>query len=191
MTSFSAVDSFSNPGVLLVIAKLRKAEIRLRPFSEPSMLWHPQHPRYLRRWPGCHILVSPWTCRASLLWCPCHFLQACPADIFTAHILGTVTRKNFLNLKDCPPRYFRNFKFFLKELRRSKGRLFSSLINKMTTYTRHLNSRPWANGFYFSMANTTNYEIYEYISSIENSCQLFDWIQMHILSLENKLNQTG
>ena len=32
----SAVDSFSNPGVLAVIAKLQKAEIRPRPFSEPS-----------------------------------------------------------------------------------------------------------------------------------------------------------
>ena len=61
------------------------------------------------------------------------------------------------------------------------------LINKITTYTRHLNLRPWANGF--SRDNTTNYEIYEYISSIENSCQLFDWIQMHILNLESELNQ--
>ena len=31
-----AVDSFSNPGVLAVIAKLQIAEIRLCPFSEPS-----------------------------------------------------------------------------------------------------------------------------------------------------------
>ena len=32
----SAIDSFSNPEVLAVIAKLQKAEIRLCPFSEPS-----------------------------------------------------------------------------------------------------------------------------------------------------------
>ena len=31
----SAVDSFLNPGVFVVIAKLWYAEIRLRPFSEP------------------------------------------------------------------------------------------------------------------------------------------------------------
>jgi hypothetical protein len=31
----STVDSFSNPEVLAVIAKLRKVEIRLCPFSEP------------------------------------------------------------------------------------------------------------------------------------------------------------
>ena len=35
-TPASAVDSFSNPEVLAVLAKLQKAEIRLCPFSEPS-----------------------------------------------------------------------------------------------------------------------------------------------------------
>ena len=35
----SAVDSFSNPWVLAVIAKLQKVEIRLRTFSEPSNFW--------------------------------------------------------------------------------------------------------------------------------------------------------
>ena len=35
----SGVNSFSNPGVLAVIAKLQKAEIRLCPFSEPSNSW--------------------------------------------------------------------------------------------------------------------------------------------------------
>ena len=34
-TTTRAVFSFSNPGVFVVIAKLQKAEIRLRPFPEP------------------------------------------------------------------------------------------------------------------------------------------------------------
>ena len=43
LSSSSAVDSFSNPEVLAVLAKLREAEIRLHAFSEPpilGMLWH-------------------------------------------------------------------------------------------------------------------------------------------------------
>ena len=35
MTHGRAVFSFLNPGVFVVIAKLQKAEIRLRPFPEP------------------------------------------------------------------------------------------------------------------------------------------------------------
>ena len=48
LNMFFAVDSFLNPGVFIVIAKLQKAEIRLCPFPEPpnpGVLWHPQHPR--------------------------------------------------------------------------------------------------------------------------------------------------
>ena len=36
LTAAPYVDSFSNPEVLVVIAKLQKAEIRLHHFSEPS-----------------------------------------------------------------------------------------------------------------------------------------------------------
>ena len=48
VTLFSAVDSFSNPGVLLVIDCL---PLFLFPFLNPrtpGVLWHPQHPRYLQ-----------------------------------------------------------------------------------------------------------------------------------------------
>ena len=41
-----------------MIAKFRKREIRLCPFSEPpkilGLLWHPQHPHYLRCYQNGH-----------------------------------------------------------------------------------------------------------------------------------------
>ena len=44
--------------MVYVIAKFRKREIRLCPFSEPpkilGLLWHPQHPHYLRCYQNGH-----------------------------------------------------------------------------------------------------------------------------------------